>query len=1507
MEELTPEQFKEQFGLTPEQYKAANPNKVQTRSGISWHQETPTLETPRNKKMRDRYVQEINDIPSADPMAGIVKKFMIDKEDSKLNWEQTKSNMMSGVLQIPSEVLNTGGTLYEVGRAIPGVSSRDGSFMENLVDNIFPEELRTEIDSKVEAFATEAVTKYPDLTQSQLQDLAIQYYKSDEIRDIKYKGQNWWTAIPAMVGDEANRIAGSGKRIDEHTMRDDVEQIVGQALVMPPAAAMKGMRRGFAKVVGSAVDKHMATRIALKVAELVTPVTLPGTLPNAAANIVVGAGITEGMRYIEKVPSVFNGGVFFDNEEDFMQDADEEALNASHANPHLGMQDPTADIKSAAESSYDLLWGTGSALAASGGLLGILKYKPKLVFRSKDAEIVHGLDPQKAGLSLAERSEKLDPVLRNTPLAGVGDINSPIKKLAQKADEPNSAVLLDYELSNASAVSVGEHVTRAIRYGEIEDFKFKEPPLKILEDVNRLTPEQKHLLNNNLFAKSRMDDEVKKFKVYDANIKQLKGQKSLAQTKGNTKEIPKIEKRMQAFKDMRARLAADDPISRSSMRSTSRSDFEAAMREAAKDREVTSLTARVNGIANDVIKWQAHIGRISKEDYIARLNDRPHYLPTQEIRHANIKNPIIRTGRRYLDSFDFRKPKEMGAKLSGKGRDLSEGNVDVDIPMLPLDAINYMIKTAIHEGLTNKAKLNVIDMLYAMPKIRGKAIKQHTQKGPGGKPIHSWSVAKYYSRPTKTNQLTGKQEAIGSLSDKFEGMKKTRNIIEVYRNGRIEVYEFADKAAAFAVEFAPNVTIPFFHETRKAFQWGTTGSSPFALPFNVANGMFIEPFVGKWTMVHGRSFGLGEYAIRRLAAGTSLDKGVSNVMDYASALDITMHPTAWLGMGYGASMRAYHGAAKYVFDTMSSNSPIIKAMAKASPEMHRNLLKASESAIKTFDSSAYGIQIKHIGSSASFLNEGEQMIDAYARKANDGLASAATRNAVRFWKGALESVQQGARTSYWWQNYSILKARYGGADKIPKQELKKLTQDFRNFSSDVTRQSGSKIMQGTTDVFGFSNAILQGTRHVLAASIPAPVAKGANALGANMLTDRTNRFWPHLLTTMFIPYMGMLTFLDSWEGALDYYDNKLSAHDKGNYFYVPSLDAIAYKASKGVWPKFQPEHLNSIRFAPDAGLFIGPFMAFVRSTGVMGIDKPKYQTAGDMFKQTLRDNFDTPPVPLIDAFAAFTGTRIDLQKVALGEGGITASRTLSGGGANGDYMTFNSSIPQKVFEMLGGFVGGTSDIVMQSMNVGEIKYKESESAWEAFTEAFDTMQFEVKRRMPNIDLPGGLYAGRTKLSTYNTESNYVYNATRELDPIFGANRQLTVERDSKGYQEELTKQGYEVAKKISDPILRNISLYLWDQMKKKGPFKEAKEGYSAYNTKLTAIEASRHKKPDDHYLAERNQAVKVQQQFMSIQAKELLRMHEEINNSKVGKQFEQKYEVPFSFQNLADLVRENVK
>lgn len=1457
---ITRDEFIQIFGMQPEEYRKLHPDRFKPaqepkttpkqarRYGAKSLTDDPEVQAaarPMVVAQDDAVEENEQDIPEyksnarrfAEERGLELNAFerAIDAVNAPL--EQGQKNVIAGVLALPSSVAG----VVDLARfGAPAVargimSDKEGSITDRIGEEFMNSILPEEAIERLGAVQLDAVERFkkenPQATPEDIAKFSKWYTGSDEFYNKTLEELPAGLRIAQQGQNWANEAVGLGRRADQMSAGDEAMQILGSAGVGLPSSAVSKLSRPVVKAIGERVANHLATRAAVRVAEAVTPATLPLTPGNVAVNAGVGVAVNETIRQLQGQDTLIDYDQIY--------------------NPET-LPDPEQ--------------GAAAAGLAAGMFLGLPGVVKNVTARINNAakNTLKNIG-QSAGPTLEDQSGRLTPQL--SPATGLVDQNAPAKKLAQKFKDPNdttSVPYIDAVASSGSHVNSVETTNNALNYGLLDGLGRNTVPYRELHSIyNRLDPATKDVLDKYVYATQRKQDSAAYEQSLIKQVRQAQANLQAAQLSGHKGRINKARNEFTDVQQKYRALQADDPSSRSSMVGWSRADVNRFIADGDARPEVKQIGDAIRKISEDLTDYLHANGIIDAAEAASRKSSRELYVPLRERKYPEATG-IKRKALLLKDRLTPRFASDQGVFVNTAPRNITGEGAHVNQPKTAMVALQEGIMDAVRSVTANNTRREIIDTIAAMPGAKGVALRPYEFKIGNGRTTHSISPEQYSVLYPK-------------------GISDEDKYVKIFRNGKIELWEASDQSLVNALKFAPSAYVPLMNGMRKTFQQMTTG---LAAPWFAVRSFMWDAPLAQTTKNAGRSLGMVDTLARRLADGSALERPVNELFDrVGSPLAVDAMVSAGAAIPYQLALRAARAVGDKIAIDLATNSGVFNAIAKSGPQGQKYVQQIGTFMATAFDKSALGVMSRNMSTSLSHLNDAAKIADDYANAATN--SQGVVRATLLGMKAMMESIHMSTRTAFFASNYGRLRAKYKG--NIPEKEIQKLVQETRNLTGDMTRQSNSRFIQGLNSVIPYSNATMQGTRHILTSAF----------------TNQDTRFWSQITTSMVIPIMASSTMLSSWPGADDYWNNRTPKWKQMSHIPMPNAEAMIYRAENGEWPKFEEKYLNEIPIPPEFMLFTEPFKAGMRAAGLM--QAPQYAVP-QTYTQQIRDvmeqitNFATPPIAQF--VAAWNGGRLDAHALITGNGAVRPSNPIPGGGANADMMTANSDISKSMYDMTGAIAGSAGQLAAQSLNVYQISRDEGASFTEALGAALDTAWYEATRRTPAITVPG-LFDARTQLYQSTPESEYVYRTEDELEPIIGSGRQMSVERDSSGRNELQQALGHDAANKIRDPNLKALSGMVYDRLNRKGPYKEAKEASTSMRHLLASLESSRYRIPDKEYAEKRNNIIRQIQVNTRVQSTELQTLERQLQKT-VGRRFLQQYGVPFSYGALSELVRKDV-
>jgi hypothetical protein len=1352
----------------------------------------------------------------------------------------------------------------------------------------------------LQAKVTEARTAYPNLSDAQIEAVVKDYANSDEYYDKMNSLMSPGFRLATQGNRWANAVTGLEKRPDQQTLVDDLEQLVGQSFIGIPKSVQSGIMTQMRKKLGNAVVDSALSRVALKAAEVVSPVTLPFTPGNVALNIANGTALTEGISAVSNQPGLVNGGIA-----EFTPEQIEEVPELTQITPDDAATLPVPGVEP--QDGHGLnVNGQIEQTAAAGGIgLGAFFALPafrKAATQRMSQNAIKAIDQAglDGGRSLVEQATRLDPML--SPVAGAVDSQAPIRRGANQFDlQPSVAQhvskldmidAMDAHMSTAQPSNIVDSVSNVINHGTLQNHPDTVPVMTIRRAAEALTPPDRALLAKYGIAKQRQQDAAVRADTLTKTMRDTNLEYQAAAARGDVSSANRIMKKMQELQVKQQNLQADAPETRNIMESWTKPEVDEIIRVAEQNPNVMGVANMQRGSGHDMLNYQVKNGYITSNEATVQAMNRDFYFPMRERAYGRLssqfdeagveksgqqklidntkrsallfRDRVIRKGKTDTDFYSSDAVRNLDERAGGK----------VNLPKDPIVSLQEAWADTVKSVTANNARRTVVDTLRTFKGAEGTMFEQWEHNG-----RKSFSTDEYF------NPETGIRAAVEGSN-----VPMTR----IIRDGRFEFYKWSDDSMAHALEFAPLSTIPILNSTRKAWQSATTGV--FAPWFAVKSAIW-DVGVARATMRQGRSLGVIDTYARRVFNESKL---VNNIMDRVP--DPTAAISVMGAIPYALSMRAARAIGHKVADDLALNNGLFNMVAKV-PGGRRFIEDIGTGMQKAFDRSVYNVYSRNLSSSMGLLQENTRILNDYnALGGRLHPLGEGVRNVWRGYKALVESVQGNTRVAFFYENYARLEAKHGGT--VPKGELDKLVRETKALTGDMSKTSGSNGVQLASSTIPYLNPTLQGTRHMLGSALTGPMAKAINKVSggkANLVEDRPTKFWTQFIGGTVLPAVGAYAVINQWPSAADYWYNKTPEWRQQTGIPIPTADVLGEYMETGEWPEFSPDKVTILELEPSMSMILNPIMAGLRATGLIqnpraGAD-PLKSTPFDPLKGAFENitSFATPPA--LKAAATMMGSNLDLSG-----GTIEPRNTLTFGGANADNKTFNSEMSQQVYDLIGALTSGAGQIVAQTFDVFDGSMDRKGDVFEAAGRAFESFKSDVTQKFPDV---AGLFNVSTKEYAFTPESQFVYDSERQLEPIIGSGRQMSVETDSKDRADSMVEQGLTPPSRISDPVLKQLSTMVYERIRKKGQYKSAGEAYTNLRADLNALEASRSRWPEAAYNAKRNEIVVKQQQQKAIQASALTDLQSEIQQS-LGPVFEKMYGVPFTYGNLSNLVRKDV-
>lgn len=1134
---------------------------------------------------------------------------------------------------------------------------------------------------------------------------------------------------------------------------------------------------------------------------------------------------------------------------------------------------------------YDGLFETVDkqpALSVAAGL-GLAAIAPTAFSRA--AQRVASRNTGDALTKLAEKNEgapslgnqslnSMEPTIN--PTTGLADETSQLTKAAQSHGATTDQ-LDDLEIAaTAGGFNARKEIENRIHnYGELDGTHKTVPLSEIDRSIQSLNPQAQERLQDYLMAVSRKQDTDLQMKMYERQIADALNDVQSAKLRNNTQAQRAAETRLVEAQQAYRQILDDTIASRPSKQQWSRSDVDAAIDAGNRIPEFVKIKDAITKFADDMLAYGVRHGVLSKDAFDELRRGRPLFFPLRERMFpeaSGLKRRALLYGKKLRDEFRAREIRDDAPDvLQSRGRNLSvreSGKVNQEVDVMT--SLRQMTSDIVQQVQTNSARKQIIDTLRNLPDAVGSMLRP--------KRFRSGNAV----TDTITPAQFAKWQQQGGDASKFVMVHDT--------DGRIQLWEFADEGIKSLLKFQPSASVPIMNSMRKLYQQGLTGA---LRPAFAATNLYRETGNMMVTRPSGRTVGFIDTFLHRLGEGTMLDTIGQNIPDYTAYLNsMTQIPIQlW--------QRGAKALSHKIMSDLTHDQGIFASLVR-DPGGRAYVENIANRMATSLEQTSYGLMTKRMSTSFGHMNDINDIMDDFSRGAqrNKGVL----RASLNMYKAMLESVHMANRVAFWSTNLGNLSHKYGGINNIPERELRKLELDTRNLGGDMSKRSKSTGVQRTMSVIPYGNTIIQGTRHFLAASVPHTVRSASNKhLGTNFLLNQKNNFWPIFVSGIVMPKVASMAMISDWEGAEQWWYGNTPAWQRLVTMPVPKVEAIEHRIRTGSWPAGDPgAHMYKIPIPPEFALLLGPIEAGVRAAlpGVVGEGGPQVpdflRSSGQVFSELA----SVPMPPALGMGMAWMGMRGDVGDMIAGEAPYSRQPAPMAG-ANFDKVSPGNSMSTWVYDMIGAIAGTGAQNIADALNVGELALKDGQSISESLQKAFSTYVHEARQGLPQTGVPY-LWDVQERKYANTPDADYVFSTQEALEPVW---QQLIRERDTSERAALVGAAGGELGPLMKDKRLLGISEIVYDTIHKKGEYKAADDQYRDIKTMLSGL--PRQRLSTKEYQRRKDALVSQQQVLRSTQAR-ILRNLESLLGARLGDKFEQAYGVPFTYANLAKLVRQDV-
>lgn len=1327
-------------------------------------------------------------------------------EDARQTGERARNdtdrflrNVGTGILSLPGDVAGMFGL---AAAGVDFVSDRlrgdDADLGSYLFRDGGQEALEDHLDQVFTNWVNEQRAAGIEPTEEAAQQFMFDYEGSDDYYRFLTTQLRDGLNISAQITDWARRAAGDDRNPNQMTALDEAEQLIGGAFVGLPEGVVRSFAGRIAADYIEQVSRNVGARIALRTAEALTPLTLPLTPANVAINAGAGIAINEVIRDTAGMDGLFDDAPEPNRLENTLIDEDEVPLATTF------MDDTSIGDVQASDEAAAL--GVSATLAA--GLLGAMfgRYVPSRHYTPGGPSFAEQVNTQNAAaLAAGDDAAHVTPGLGTpTAIRNVTNADAPITDAVRAATGNNQDAVdrIDSILGLEGGVSSQVALDNFNLNGILPDSNIRTTPPSVLRRMWLEAPaDVRNLYNDGVQASQvRFDREVQRTRL-QSDINDLNTQMIGAMTQGNQTLVNRLAKKLAELNQREQRMAADLPDTRASMEGLSNADLDALVKQAKANPDVDRMMKITKEITDGIVDWRVHRGDLSQVEGMRFKRDHATgYVPLKNIGRV-VNDPktgelrpassLRKAGQIWKERILGNANKETNGPSTGyrpdSSRDISDISADTDIkvnqPLAPLEALGSYINSTIRNVQSNHARRSFFDEIkgtdWQKRHARRLTIKKRDQFTPA--------------------EVRGNPE--------IQTWLKKDNVISVKRGGNYEFYEIGDPVLHAALQLSPPTFINALNWMRKVWQSGVTG---LLAPWFAPTAAIWEGAVGSVTRRPGRSFGMIDLLLRRIYRN---DERINRLRQLLPLPGIgKVDPTAYLQM-LGAVprsllWRSYGALGKKISNDLQAGSGFFSFIGSM-PTGKRWLNQFGANIVRQFDQSAVGTWLNSSAKHTGFLSDAFDAKASYDKALGDlpallanapglKLPVSVVRNTFKAYKTVLDAIHSSGKEAFFAQNYSLLKAearRNGGKGAKPDAaKVRQLINETRTLSGDVSKVGGSRAYNAVASVIPYSNVTVQSTKHLLASTFSdggegytlGGATRGISAIAGGV-------FLPAIATVATINYMG--------EEAQDYYWNQMPTWQRTGVNIIPTPEGVI-KMLQGEPLTF--DDVYQVRIAPEFIPFHDAAIAGMQMLGMVG--GPQLIQGARLpidFSEQMRTAattlLDLAMPPAVNFALARAGQTVSLADLIFGEG-VQDLAEPTFGGVNSDKMNVGSRIDRVTADAVGALFGTIGQIGMQAFDAfDQARNQEQLDFDRALSQAVDTAQFEVSRRVPDVPL---LFNNGNTYYKFSAEAEEIGRFLQIIDPVLN---QRNVQNDAQDRQGMAEQAGFpESFPVVQDPMVQQM-------------------------------------------------------------------------------------------------------
>ena len=553
-----------------------------------------------------------------------------------------------------------------------------------------------------------------------------------------------------------------------------------------------------------------------------------------------------------------------------------------------------------------------------------------------------------------------------------------------------------------------------------------------------------------------------------------------------------------------------------------------------------------------------------------------------------------------------------------------------------------------------------------------------------------------------------------------EKAQGSTEVITVRNHGQDESYVVGDKRLYNALMYRPRTSVPMFNFARKTFQKFTTGNwNPMFAPVSALYdhsaglmGMRTSEAVGGY-LDQGLKLGLA-----KVGTPKNIADGIRAGLRPGTAIvDLPVNLIEGVTRGMSGRMKQMR------------TERLIQRAAETGLKLDE---QAAAEAIAEYTDSMYALADRAGYSPGSFsaVDEGAESV---IKEMQSGIGNSMP---VRFYVNLLESVRDSARMAHFSRNVAQAQIE-AGTSQLTGKELRRIAATTRNLGADITKQSGSQVVNAALSTVPYGNTIMQSAAHMVHQMMTNPAA------------------WSTMLA---ISGMRLLQMQSMSPEAREYWETQIPAYKRTDEFWmeVPREPGEAFDPDK---------HMKSFPIGPEVGFITSlgwrVFEGAGQQEGWLPPPErgPQYQSAWEQSMAALSDlvGFTTPPLINI-VTNAMGGGDINPANMVTDRPVMREPRELGGQADQRGYGQSGGAISDKIAGTMNAALGTVGRMMSDTLET-LIDHPMGTASPEAWRDAMDVALYQGVERQA----VGQLFSNATVVNPRSTAiSDKVYTMDRSM-------------------------------------------------------------------------------------------------------------------------------------------------